>query len=70
MATTAELQEIREILNKLNIAASKAGLGDLVVGLATKQASAVTNAKVDNTDAGAKINEIIASLKASGHMAA
>lgn len=70
MATTAELQEIREILNKLNIAASKAGLGDLVVGLATKQAAAVTNAKVDNTDAGAKINEIIASLKASGHMAA
>lgn len=80
MATTAELQNIREILNNLNIAAAKAGLGDLVVALGTtpastttagvvKKAATVPNANVDNSDAGAKINAVIASLKAAGQMA-
>lgn len=80
MATTAQLQEIREILNNLNIAAAKAGLGDLVIALGTNPASAATagvvkmaatvaNAKVDNSDAGATINTLIASLKAAGQMA-
>lgn len=80
MATTAELQNIRELLNNVNIAAAKAGLGDLVVALGTTPASAttagvvkkavtVTNANVDNSDAGAKINAVIASLKTAGIMA-
>lgn len=80
MATTAELQNIREILNNLNIAAAKAGLGDLVVALGTtpaststagvvKKAATVSNANVDNSDAGAKINAILGSLKTAGLMA-
>lgn len=80
MATTAELQNIREILNNLNIAAAKAGLGDLVVSLGTtpastttagvvKKAAAVANANVDNSNAGTTINAVIASLKAAGQMA-
>lgn len=80
MATTAELQNIRELLNNVNIAAAKAGLGDLVVALGTnpastttagvvKKAAFVANANVDNSDAGAKINAILTALKASNQMA-
>lgn len=80
MATTAQLQEIRDLLNQLNVAANKAGLGDLVVGMATnpasattagvvKQAAFVANANADNSDAGTKINAILAVMKATGQMA-
>lgn len=79
MATAAQLAEIRSILNDLNIAARKAKLGDVLVSFgnaattttagAVKQAALVANANVDNSDAGAKINAILASLKAAGIMA-
>lgn len=80
MATAAQLAEIRQLLNNLSIAASKAGLGDIVAdsvpaaatatveGLVLKAAT-VSAANVDNSDAGAKINAILTSLKNAGVMA-
>lgn len=80
MASPAELKKIRDLLNGNSIAATKANLGSLVIALATtpasastpgvaKQAATVANANPDNSDAGAKINQVIASLKAAGIMA-
>jgi hypothetical protein len=79
MATPAQLETIRKLLNKLSLATQKAGLGDILVSAATpasllsagivKQMPLITNANVDNSDAGAKFNALVAALKASGQMA-
>jgi hypothetical protein len=80
MATQAQLDNIKKLLNNLSIATKKAGLGDLVITLAPAvatttvagtvlKAATVSNANVDNSDAGAKINAILSSLKAAGLMA-
>jgi hypothetical protein len=78
MATAAQLETIRKLLNKLSLATQKAGMGDIIVSAITpssvlsagivKQMPLIANANVDNSDAGAKINALFAALKASGQM--
>lgn len=79
MATAAQLETVRKLLNKLSIATQKAGLGDIIVSAATpasvlsagivKQMPLIADAAGDNSNAGAKVNALFAALKASGQMA-